>query len=88
MASTINLQLSDQLRRYVDLRTSDDDVYSTPSEYLRDLIRRDMAQYQKSFDHEVADMLMKSTKSKMTPMPENYFEKKRKALKKITAKKA
>jgi antitoxin ParD1/3/4 len=41
MASTLNISLTDELRRFVDSRASDQDVYSTPSEYIRDLIRRD-----------------------------------------------
>ena len=42
MASSLNLSLTDELREYIDSRTGDNGVYSTPSEYLRDLIRRDM----------------------------------------------
>lgn len=42
MSSSLNVQLTDQLRRYVDERASDKDVYATPSEYIRDLIRQDM----------------------------------------------
>jgi antitoxin ParD1/3/4 len=42
MSSTLNVQLTNELRRYVDMRASDDDVYATPSEYIRDLVRRDM----------------------------------------------
>lgn len=42
MSSTLNVQLTNALRRYIDMRTSDDDVYATPSEYIRDLVRRDM----------------------------------------------
>jgi len=42
LSSTLNIQLTDALRKYVDERASDNDVYSTPSEYIRDLIRRDM----------------------------------------------
>jgi antitoxin ParD1/3/4 len=34
--------LTDALRKYVDERASDKDVYATPSEYIRDLIRQDM----------------------------------------------
>ena len=41
MSSTLNISLTDELRRFVDSRASDQDVYSTPSEYIRDLIRRD-----------------------------------------------
>jgi len=39
---SLNVQLTDALRKYVDERASDKDVYATPSEYIRDLIRRDM----------------------------------------------
>ena len=42
MASTLNIQLTDELRRHIDMRASDNDVYATPSEYIRDLVRRDM----------------------------------------------
>lgn len=42
MSSSLNVQLTDELRRYVDERASDHDVYATPSEYIRDLIRQDM----------------------------------------------
>ena len=42
MASSLNVSLTDELRRYVDSRASDTDLYSTPSEFIRDLIRRDM----------------------------------------------
>ena len=45
MSSSLNIQLTDELRRYVDMRASDDDVYATPSEYIRDLIRRDREDY-------------------------------------------
>ncbi len=42
MSSSLNVQLTDVLRKYVDERASDNDVYATPSEYIRDLIRQDM----------------------------------------------
>ena len=42
MASNLNLSLTDELRAYIDSHTDDNSAYSTPSEYLRDLIRRDM----------------------------------------------
>ena len=42
MSSSLNLSLTDELRRFVNSRTGDNGLYSTPSEYLRDLIRRDM----------------------------------------------
>ena len=42
MASSLNLSLTDELRAFVNSRTGDNSVYATPSEYLRDLIRKDM----------------------------------------------
>lgn len=42
MPSSLNLSLTKELRRYIDSRTGDNDVYATPSEFVRDLIRRDM----------------------------------------------
>lgn len=42
MASSLNLSLTDELREFINSRTGDTGVYATPSEYLRDLIRRDM----------------------------------------------
>jgi antitoxin ParD1/3/4 len=42
MASSLKLTLTDELRRYIDARMDDNDVYATPSEFIRDLIRRDM----------------------------------------------
>jgi len=52
MSSSLNVQLTDALRKYVDERASDKDVYATPSEYIRDLIRQDMQ------DHAVATSIV------------------------------
>jgi len=46
MSSSLNIQLTTELRRFVDERASDNDVYATPSEYVRDLIRHDMEKRQ------------------------------------------
>ncbi len=43
MASSLNLSLTDELRIFVDHCAGDNGLYATPSEYLRDLIRKDMA---------------------------------------------
>jgi len=42
MSSSLNVSLTDELRNYVNTRASDADIYATPSEYIRDLIRQDM----------------------------------------------
>ena len=44
MASSLNISLTDELRRFVDSRAGDHGCYATPSEYLRDLIRKDMSE--------------------------------------------
>lgn len=43
MSSSLNISLTDELRNFVNSRASDHDLYATPSEYIRDLIRQDMA---------------------------------------------
>ena len=42
MASSLNVSLPDELREFVDWKAGATGLYATPSEYLRDLIRRDM----------------------------------------------
>ncbi len=39
MTSTLNLSLTDELRAFVDANCGDGTLYSTPSEFLRDLLR-------------------------------------------------
>lgn len=42
MSASLHVSLPDEMRRFVDLRTNGTELYSTPSEYVRDLIRDDM----------------------------------------------
>lgn len=42
MGRSLDVLLTDALRKFVDERASDTDVYATPSEHIRDLIRQDM----------------------------------------------
>ena len=39
MGSSINLSLTDDLRSFIDEQSGDGTLYSTPSEFLRDLLR-------------------------------------------------
>jgi predicted nucleotidyltransferase len=41
-ATSLNLNLTAALRRHVDEVTGENGLYATPSEYVRDLIRKDM----------------------------------------------
>ncbi|MET3523906.1 ribbon-helix-helix domain-containing protein [Mesorhizobium abyssinicae] len=43
MASSLHVSLPDEMRAFVDMRASGKNQYSTPSEYVRALIREDMA---------------------------------------------
>lgn len=43
MPSSMNVSLTNELKKFVVSRTGDDGLYATPSEYIRDLIRGDMA---------------------------------------------
>jgi antitoxin ParD1/3/4 len=40
MANSLNLSLTDELRAFIDQNTGDGTLYSTPSEFVRDLLRR------------------------------------------------
>jgi len=42
MNRSLNISLMDELRNLVNMRACDDDIYAIPSEYIRDLVRRDM----------------------------------------------
>ncbi len=39
MGSTLNLSLTDELRAFIDRSCGDGTLYSTPSEFVRDLLR-------------------------------------------------
>jgi antitoxin ParD1/3/4 len=40
----MNVSLTEPLREFVDSQTGENGLFATPSEYMRDLIRRDMEQ--------------------------------------------
>lgn len=42
MTSSLHVSLPDEMRAYVDSRTRAEKTYTTPSEYVRALIRNDM----------------------------------------------
>ena len=42
MTSSLHVSVPDEMRAFVNQRTSGEAVYSTPSEYVRALIRDDM----------------------------------------------
>lgn len=44
MANSLNLSLTDELRAFIDRNCGDGTLYSTPSEFVRDVLRRYKAQ--------------------------------------------
>jgi antitoxin ParD1/3/4 len=40
MANSLNLSLTDELRAFVDANSGDGTLYATPSEFVRDVLRR------------------------------------------------
>ena len=41
MAEGVNVRFSGELQRFIQLRTSEEGLYGSASEYIRDLVRRD-----------------------------------------------
>jgi antitoxin ParD1/3/4 len=46
MANSLNLSLTDELRAFIDENSGDGTLYATPSEFVRDILRRYKAQQQ------------------------------------------
>ena len=44
MPSSLNLSLTDELRKFIDENSGDGTLYSTPSEFVRDILRRHKSQ--------------------------------------------
>lgn len=44
MANSLNLSLTDELRAFIDQNCGDGTLYATPSEFVRDVLRRTKAQ--------------------------------------------
>lgn len=59
MASSLTLSLTEELRRFVDSQAGERGVYSTPSEYVRDVIRRDR---ERMLDGEAGQRIMSGVK--------------------------
>ena len=44
MPNSLNLSLTDELRAFIDQNCGDGTLYATPSEFVRDILRRHKAQ--------------------------------------------
>lgn len=67
--STMNISLPDSLKNFVDERVSDGD-YSTSSEYLRELIRKDQDRLK------LRTLILEGAASELNPKPlgKDYFD--------------
>ena len=63
MASSLTLSLTQELRHFIDSQVGENGVYSTPSEYVRDVIRRDR---ERLADSEAEKRIMASVKDLAT----------------------
>lgn len=88
MAKTINVQITDGLRRYIDFRVADSDIYSTPSEYLRDLVRRDMEQHEQKYGRGNPIIIPMSLKQELELHKQSLSKKKQKKKNTLTKKKS
>lgn len=48
MPNSLNLSLTDELRAFIDQNSGDGTLYSTPSEFVRDVLRRHKAMQEAS----------------------------------------
>jgi antitoxin ParD1/3/4 len=65
--SSMNISLPESLRSYVESRV-ESGAYSTPSEFVRDLIRRDREQ------EEIEQKLLEGLKSPAVPMGKDFWK--------------
>lgn len=75
MPDSLHIELAGQIRQFIDWRTNGSDLYNTPSEYIQDLVRRDMELTQES--HAIADMLREARLSPISPLEPDFIEKER-----------
>lgn len=78
MTDTINIQLTGELKKLVDTRTGKSGLYTTPYEYVSNLIRRDIKENEQ-YEREVAEMLLKARSSSILPYDADEFFKKQRA---------
>lgn len=64
--SSMNISLPESLRSYVESRV-ESGAYSTPSEFVRDLIRRDREQ------EEIEQKLLEALEEPAVPMNKNFW---------------
>ena len=76
--TTMNISLPEPLKNFVDNQVQDGG-YSTSSEYVRDLIRRDQV---RRAEQQLAALIMEGLESgSAIPADDNYWKNKRTALK-------
>lgn len=77
----LNATLPEPLARYVAEMTGDHGLYETPSEFVRDLIRRHMEQLQRTEAQEINQLLRQSlAENSYSPLHSRDFDDLRRTL--------
>lgn len=71
----IALRLNAVLAKHIARQVGEDGSYDTASEFIRDLIRKDMGNKQQSNEYAVATMLMAAENSPMSPLEDDFIDK-------------
>ena len=71
MSDQLYIELSEPVRQFIDARTQEDGIYNSPSAYLQDLVRRDMAVYQEARD--VANLLRLARLSPLSELEPDFI---------------
>ena len=71
MAEGVNVRFTGELQRFIQERTGDSGLYSSASEYIRDLVRRDYLREEQRKRHSLRNELrpgMEASESEFEPL--------------------
>ena len=81
MTEILDLHLTNTLHHFVDDRAESDDVFTAPTEYVRDIIRDDIKKRNEDIEDEVNELLMQSFASPLLPYDADFYKKERQRIK-------
>lgn len=85
MSDQIYIELSEPVRQFIDARTQAGGIYNSPSEYLQDLVRQDMAAHQEA--HDVASLLRLARLSPVSELAPDFIGQERAYLRDLESRK-
>ena len=87
VSESVNVRVTGELRKFIDIRIGNNGIYESASEYIRDLIRHDREQMIKEEQEIISNLLAHSMSSPTSTLDSDFFDKKREYLKKLEMKK-